>query len=80
RLLVNLVNTSGPHRSEPIFDSITPVGPLDVVIREAAQPARVSLEPGNRPLPFEHRNGQIRLTVPKVDIHDVILVELRPQR
>ncbi|HOY58460.1 MAG TPA: hypothetical protein PK640_10050 [Verrucomicrobiota bacterium] len=80
RLLVNLVNTSGPHQSEPIFDSIAPVGPLEVVIREPAQPARVSLEPGNRPLPFEHRDGQIRLTVPKVDIHDVILVELPPQR
>ncbi|HRZ39331.1 MAG TPA: hypothetical protein P5534_23540, partial [Candidatus Paceibacterota bacterium] len=80
RLLVNLVNSSGPHQSEPIVDSIAPVGPLEVVIRMATQPARVSLEPGNRPLPFEHRDGQIRLTVPKVDIHDVILVEPPPQR
>jgi hypothetical protein len=74
-LLVNLVNTSGPHQKEPILESIAPVGPLAVTIRQAAKPARVTLEPGGRPLAFEHRDGLVRLTVPRVDIHEVILVE-----
>ena len=76
-LLVNLVNTSGPHQTEPIIDSIAPLGPLAVVIRQPLKPARVTLEPGSRPLPFDYQNGQIRLTVPKVDLHEVILIEAK---
>jgi hypothetical protein len=74
RLLVNLVNTSGPHQTEPILDSVTPVGPLEVVIRQAARPAQVTLEPGARPLAFEYRDGKVRLTVTKVDIHEIVAV------
>jgi lysophospholipase L1-like esterase len=75
KLAVNLVNTSGPHQREPILDSIPPVGPLDVTIRQTAKPARVMLEPAGTPLAFEHRDGEIRLVVPRVDIHEIIVVE-----
>ncbi len=75
KLAVNLVNTAGPHRQEPILDSIPPIGPLDVTIRRTAKPARVRLEPAGVSLPFEHRDGEIHLVVPRVDIHEVILVE-----
>lgn len=77
RLLVNLVNTSGPHQTEPILDAVAPVGPLEVAIRQPERPARVTLEPGGRPLEFEYRGGQARLTIPRVDIHEVIVVEPR---
>jgi hypothetical protein len=75
KLAVNLVNVAGPHQREPIVDSIPPVGPLDVAIRQATRPAKVTLEPAGMPLPFEHRNGEIRLTVPRVDIHEIIVIE-----
>ena len=75
KLLVNLVNTAGPHQSEPILDAIPPVGPLSVTIRQAARPAKVTLEPAGRPLAFEFAQGEVTLTVPRVDIHEVIVVE-----
>ena len=75
KLLVNLVNTSGPHRSEPIIDAIAPLGPLTVTIRHATRPNRVTLEPGNRPLAYAYGNGGLELTVPNVAIHEVIVVE-----
>jgi hypothetical protein len=75
KLAVNLVNTAGPHQSEPIVDSIPPVGPLDVTIRQAAKPTKVTLEPAGTVLPFEHRNGEIHLVVPQVAIHEIIVVE-----
>jgi len=74
KLAVNLANTAGPHQSEPIVDSIPPVGPLDVTIRQAAKPAKVTLEPAGTVLPFEHRNGEIHLVVPQVAIHEIIVV------
>ncbi|WP_165220423.1 alpha-amylase family protein [Aquisphaera insulae] len=75
RLLVNLVNASGPHRTEPVFDAIPPVGPLDVVLRVPARPARVTLEPSGVELPYRHESGHIRLSVPGVAVHEVIVVE-----
>jgi len=75
KLLVNLVNTAGPHQTQSILDTIPSVGPLDITIRISRKPAKVTLEPGARPLAFDYRDGQLRLTVPKVEIHDIIVVE-----
>jgi hypothetical protein len=75
KLLVNLVNTSGPHRTQSIVNAIAPIGPLAVTIRQPTRPARVTLEPAAKPLPFDYRNGEIALTVPRVEIHEVIVVE-----
>lgn len=75
KLAVNLVNTAGPHQREPILDSIPPIGPLDVTIRQAARPRKIMLEPASTLLPFEYQDGEIRLIVPRVDIHEVIVVE-----
>jgi hypothetical protein len=75
RLLVNLINTSGPHQSQSYIESITPVGPLTVTIRRPTAPQRVTLEPGGTSLPFEYRDGVIKLTVPSVPIHEIVVVE-----
>ncbi len=75
KLLVNLVNTSGPHRTQPIITSIAPVGPLSVSIRQPTKPTKVVLEPAGRPLPFDYRDGKILLTVPEVPIHEIVVVE-----
>ncbi len=74
RWLVNLVNTSGPHRTQSIFDTVEPVGPLSVSLRLAAKPSKVTLEPGGRSLPFEYRDGRVQTTVPRVEIHEVVTV------
>nr|MBC8218330.1 hypothetical protein [Planctomycetota bacterium] len=75
KLAVNFVNTAGPHQREPVLDSIPPIGPLDVTIRQAVRPTKIMLEPAGTALQFEYQNGQIHLTIPRVDIHEVIVVE-----
>lgn len=75
KLLVNLVNTSGPHQSEPIAESIAPIGPLQVTVRTAGKPSKMTLEPGGEPLAFNFRDGEVRVTIPRLDIHRVIVVE-----
>lgn len=76
KLAINLVNTGGPHESEPIVDSIAPVGPLEITIRsDKRRPSKVTLEPGGRPLAFAYAAGDIQVTVPKVDIHEILVVE-----
>ena len=75
KLLVNLVNTSGPHQAEPIQETVRPVGPLAITLRLPSKPAKLTLDPGAQPLPFEYREGEAKLTVPSLDIHRVIVVE-----
>ena len=77
RLLINLVNTAGPHADvqDPIHDSIPPIGPLEIAIRTEQKPALLLLEPGHQALSFEFRDGIARTTVPRLDIHQVVVVE-----
>jgi len=80
QLRVNLVNTSGPHQTAPIQETIQPVGPLAVTLRLPSKPAKLTLEPGAQPLAFEYRDGEAKLTVSSLDIHRVIVVERDPLR
>jgi hypothetical protein len=75
KLLVNLVNTAGPHRTQPILETIPPVGPLTVTIQLAQKPAKVTLEPAGQPLACDYRDGKLQLTVLQLAIHDIIAIE-----
>lgn len=75
KLAINLVNTSGPHASEPIIETIAPAGPINLLVRDIRKPKRVTLAPGGKPLPFEFRGGELTLTVPKVPIHEIVVIE-----
>ena len=77
RLTVNLVNTAGPHADveDPIHSSIPAVGPLEVTIRAEKTPTRLTLEPGGQALEFEARGGEVRLTLPRLEVHSVVVVD-----
>jgi hypothetical protein len=77
RLAVNLLNTAGPHADtrSPLHDAIPPVGPLEIAVRAPKRPERVTVEPGGEPIPFEFKDGAVRLTLPKLEIHVVVVVE-----
>lgn len=76
KLLVNLVNTAGPHKTQSILESIPPVGPLDINLRLESKPASVTLEPGARSLASDYTDGRLHLTVPKVEIHEIISIRM----
>jgi hypothetical protein len=77
RLMVNLVNTAGPHSNSVVnvFDEIPPVGPLTVSIRSDQKPRNVIVQPGARKIAWDYTGGKVRLTLPKLEIHDIIVVE-----
>ena len=77
RLAVNLVNTSGAHwdPKKPLFDTIAPVGPLELAIRTPKKPAKITLQPEGEPLVFEYQNGVAKLSVPRLGIHSIVVVE-----
>ncbi|MBE7503745.1 MAG: hypothetical protein HS113_26355 [Verrucomicrobiales bacterium] len=76
RLLVHFVNTAGPHEQEKqyVFDDFPAAGPLQVAVRIPAKPESVYLEPGHRRQRFGYRDGQVLVTLPPVEIHDVLVI------
>ena len=77
KLAINLINTGGPHADEKIhvFDEIPPAGPLELTLRCADKPRRVRLEPEGVDLPFSYSAGMARFELPRLEIHEIILVE-----
>ncbi len=73
----------GQHRgppSHPVDPRIhPPVGPLTVTIRHATSPPRSHSNRPAQPLAFEYRDGILRLTIPQVAIHEVVVVEAGPE-
>jgi hypothetical protein len=77
KLAINLVNTAGPHHDKDVitYDAIPPIGPLEVTIRRPQAPQKVTLQPAGTELPYQYANGVIAVTIPQVEIHEIILVE-----
>ena len=75
KLLVNLINTSGQHRTEPVTKSIVPIGPLTVSIRQAVKPVKVTLQPSGEVPKFDYAAGTVNVTVPQLKIHEVVVIE-----
>lgn len=76
KLAVNLVNTSGPHADARVYtyDEVPPVGPLEITIRSGTKPVEVTLEPEGKALAYTWEDGEIKLTLPRLEIHEVIVV------
>jgi hypothetical protein len=77
KLLVNLVNTSGPHADKNVLtlDEVTPLGPLEIIVRVETKPRDIHVEPGNRKIKWTFANGECRFALAGLDIHDVVVVE-----
>lgn len=77
KLTIHLINTAGAHANTSIHvhDEIPAVGPLTVTIRVPSRPKRILLKPGRRSLRFTYRAGKVELTVRKLAIHSILVVE-----
>ncbi|MDT8390449.1 MAG: hypothetical protein RRC34_08085 [Lentisphaeria bacterium] len=72
-LMVNLINTGGPHHGGCYtFDELPPVGPIDISVRLDQSPRRVTLQPGNRRLKWSYEAGILTVKVPGVEVHDIV--------
>ncbi len=76
-LVLNLVNTTGPHDNEKVmaFDEITPVGPLQIELKLTKKPNKVMLQPDNIPMPYTYREGKLQCSLPMLKIHSLVVIE-----
>jgi hypothetical protein len=76
-LLINLINLSGPHANTRIarYDSVDPIGPIDIKIRMNRIPKKLTLQPENIPLKFSYKDGMLETRVERVDVYSIITAE-----
>jgi hypothetical protein len=76
-LILNLVNTTGPHDNEKVmaFDEITPVGPLQIELKLTKKPNKVMLQPDNIPMQYTYREGVLHCSLPMLEIHSMVVIE-----
>jgi hypothetical protein len=77
QLAINLINTGGRHADPQVFtyDEVPPLSNLTLTIHTKKKPGRIVQQPENKPLPFTYKAGVATVTVPKLMIHSVLIVE-----
>ena len=77
KLTINLINSSGPHADKQVntFDQIPTVGPLEVTVLSNKKPDAVTLQPGGQSLNFTFKQNEISFVVPKLEIHEIVVIE-----
>ena len=76
QMAINLINTGGHHANPQVFtyDEVSPLMNLIVRIRVPKKPQRIVQQPENKLLPVAYTNGVATVTVPKLDLHSILLV------
>ncbi|GAB3799088.1 hypothetical protein GCM10028819_21630 [Spirosoma humi] len=77
QLAVNLINTGGRHADPQVFtyDEVPSLTNLTVRLRTARKPTRIVQQPENKLLPIHYTHGIATVTVPKLAVHSVLMVE-----
>lgn len=76
-LMVNLINTSGPHKNLEVytFDDFPAIGPLKVSVKLDKKPKSVRLQPENIKMKTRFRDGILQCEIPRLEIHQIIVIE-----
>jgi hypothetical protein len=77
-MTVHLVNLTNPMMMKGPLREVIPVGPQRVRIRvpAGARPKRVHLLTAGSTPPIVESNGALTLTVPSIDVHEVVAIDL----
>ncbi len=78
RLLLQLVNANGNHNNAASLteDQIPPVVDIVLSVKCEKAPQTILLQPEGKDLPFDFKNGRAYVTIPRVDIHNVVEVKM----
>ena len=74
---VHLVNRAVDPTLTPrlhIVEDVPPTGPMTLELRWPQAPVGVALEPGQRPVKWDHSDGVLHIEVPSVAIHDIVVI------
>jgi len=72
--LLNRSNLPLPDRYN-FTDFIPALGPVQVKMKIAAKPQKITLVPDDTPVTWEWKDGRLTATIPRVHIHSVLVID-----
>ena len=74
RLMLQLINVNGNHSNprEITEDMIPPVLDARISVKVDSLPEKLLLQPENRVLDYEYKDGRIYFSVDRIDIHSIV--------
>jgi hypothetical protein len=77
KLYVSLINVSGEHSNENAigYDEIPVIKDLSVSVQVPSKPARIILQPENKPLEYKYKDGRVKLTIPELILNSILEIE-----
>ena len=77
-ITAHLVNLTNPMSMKGPYREIFPVGPFDVSVQlpAGAKVAGVKLLTAGRPAPHTIQQGRVRVQVPRVEVHEIVAIDL----
>jgi hypothetical protein len=77
KLMVQLVNSVGPHAYEDsyTYDEVPPLGPLVIHVQLDHEPKAVRLQPGDRKIDeMTFEAGRLSMVLPRIELYDIIQI------
>lgn len=68
-------HTTVRGKGTEVIEDTVPLYNVNCSVKYSKKPSRVVIQPQNEELAFEFVNGEIKFTVPKVDIHAMVVIE-----
>ena len=68
-------HTTVRGKGTEVIEDTVPLYNVNCSVKYNKKPRRVVLQPENEEIPFEYKNSEVKLTVPKVDIHSMVVIE-----
>jgi hypothetical protein len=77
QLTVHLLNrlNAASARHYSVIDTVPPIGPLAVRVHTPERPSSVRLVPSDQTLEWSWKDGVVTVTVPRVEIHEVLVIQ-----
>jgi hypothetical protein len=68
-------HTTVRGKGTEVIEDTVPLYNVECSVKYNKKPSKVVLEPQGEEIAFEYKNGEVNFTVPKVDIHAMVVIE-----
>ena len=68
-------HTTVRGKGTEVIEDTVPLYNVNCSVKYGKKPSKVKLQPQNKEIAFEYMNGEVKFTVPEVDIHAMVAIE-----
>ena len=68
-------HTTVRGKGTEVIEDTVPLYNVKCSVKYNKKPSKVALQPQNEEITFEYKNGEVKFTVPEVDIHAMVVIE-----